>query len=630
MILHSVARSVRSKLMLVVLATTFMALLVSATALVVYDVRTYQASWVNDLVTQAEIIARASGPAIAFNDPAAARENLGLLKVRPKILAAAIYLPNGTRFATYSHSDADKPALPDRPDLEGYSIRGDQLVLYHPILEKNEMVGTVYLQARYELVERLRDYIAILVAVMACSLLIAALVAAWLQAAITKPILAVTNVAHEVIERRDFSLRVHKTTEDEIGVLVDAFNGMLNEVGQRAAALEASNRTLALEMNVRRSAEEALLTADRRKDEFLATLAHELRNPLAPLSTALEILRMAGGDADAAQRARDIMERQLKQMVRLVDDLLDVSRITTGKLTINKDRITLQTVVRDAVETVRSFIDSYAHVLIIDLPETPIYLEADATRLAQVFSNLLNNAAKYTTSGGRISFAAEQEGEQIVIRVTDSGIGISNDMLPRIFEMFTQADYSLERSHAGLGVGLTLAKRLVELHGGTIEARSAGLNRGSEFIVRLPTVPASAQLVAKAVNQDADGSLALHRILLADDNVDFATSMATLMRAMGHQVHITHDGAEALAAAGWFAPDFAFLDIGLPKLNGYDLARHLRALPATKHSILIAVTGWGQEKDRQLAHEAGFDHHMVKPVKLEHVQALLQGVWTKR
>jgi signal transduction histidine kinase/ActR/RegA family two-component response regulator len=624
MMLQTVARSIRSKLILVVLATTLMALLVAASAMLIHDLRAYQKSWIDDLMTQADLLARVSGPAIAFNDPRSAQENLALLKVRPKILAAAIYTPDDARFAEYVNSEIADNAFPDRPGFSGYRIDGDLLTVFHPIVENEEIVGTVYLRARYELRERMRNYIAIVAAVMAGSLIIAALVAAWLQAAITTPIIAVTNVARNVMQRRDFSLRVQKTTEDEIGVLVDAFNGMLNEVDRRAKALEQSNRTLAHEMNVRRGAEEALRLADRRKDEFLATLAHELRNPLAPLGTGLAILAREGGDSAASQKAREIMERQLKQMVRLVDDLLDVSRITTGKLAIRKDSVELQAVVHDAVETVRPFINQCGHTLTIDLPAASVYLDADATRLAQVFFNLLNNAAKYTNRGGRISFSAREEDGLIVIRVVDSGIGIAAEMQPKIFEMFTQADYSLERSHAGLGVGLTLAKRLVELHGGTIEVRSEGLNRGSEFIVKLPIASTGAKAQDEHTDSGADRPAALHRILLADDNVDFATSMATLMRALGHEVCVTHDGAQALAAAERFRPDFAFLDIGLPKLNGYDLARSLRALPATRHSTLVAVTGWGQEKDRQQAREAGFDHHMVKPVDLENILTILR------
>ncbi|MBA2690717.1 MAG: HAMP domain-containing protein, partial [Burkholderiales bacterium] len=386
---QAINRSVRRKLMLVVLATTFTALLVTAIALVVYNLRNYRQSSVEDLVAQADIIARASAPALTFDDPEAARANLALLKVKPKILAGAIYTPAGTLFATYAQNADLNSEFPRRPAADGYRIEGNQLTMFHSMVENKKIVGTVYLRAHYEFAERLVDHLSILSAVMVVSFLIAVLMSLWLQRAVTQPILDVATVARNVMQQRDFSLRVQTRTDDEIGVLVDAFNDMLAEVGRRAEALEASNRTLQHEMHERRGAEQALLLADRRKDEFLATLAHELRNPLAPLRTALHILSIADEDAGMAKSARDMMERQLKQMVRLVDDLLDVSRITTGKLTIRKDRIELGTVIRSAVEPVRSFIEARSHVLSIDLPQEPLYLDADSTRLAQVFSNLL-------------------------------------------------------------------------------------------------------------------------------------------------------------------------------------------------------------------------------------------------
>jgi signal transduction histidine kinase len=472
--------------------------------------------------------------------------------------------------------------------------------------------------------ERLQNYVMILLAVMFGSMVIAAGIAAWLQAAVTKPILEITDVARDVMRRRDFSLRAKKTSQDEIGVLVDAFNGMLSEVERRAGALEESNRELQQENKERRDAEQALRSADRRKVEFLATLAHELRNPLAPISNGLMLLRMAGNDAAIAKNAREIMERQLGQMVRLVDDLIDVSRISTGRLGIKKERVELQAVVHNAVEIVASFIEKRGHALRIELPTEPVWVDADPTRLAQVFSNLLNNAAKYTDQGGCITFHAELDGAGVRVRVTDNGIGIPAEMLTNIFDMFTQVDQSLERSQAGLGVGLTLARRLVELHGGTLKARSAGSGQGSSFEIRLPL---ARDIVPGAGLQHWAGDeppLVRHRVLLADDNVDFATTLATLLRGLGHEVLVTHDGEQALQAADGFRPDFGFLDIGLPKCNGYDLARGLRARAITERSVLVAVTGWGQEKDRQLAVEAGFDHHLVKPVKLAQIQEILR------
>jgi signal transduction histidine kinase/ActR/RegA family two-component response regulator len=423
------------------------------------------------------------------------------------------------------------------------------------------------------------------------------------------------------MQRRDFSLRVPGKEKGEIGVLIDAFNDMLAELGRRSHALQEANATLEHEMQVRERAEQALIVADRRKDEFLATLAHELRNPLAPIRTGLDILRLRSGDAQATQRATDIMERQLRQMVRLVDDLLDVSRINTGKFTIKSGRVELKAVVNDALEVVRPYIDLHGHELQIDLPDRPVFLNGDATRLAQILSNLLNNAAKYTNRGGRVSLKATVEDRTLVLVVADTGIGIEPEMLHSVFEMFVQVDSTLERSTAGLGVGLSLARKLVELHGGSIEAHSAGLGHGSQFVVRLPIV-VDPELPAKPTPASFI-SAETYRILLADDNVDFVNSIGALLTAMGHSVVITHNGPDALAAAKRFCPDYAFLDIGLPQMSGYDLARGIRGLSCGAMTVMIAVTGWGQEKDRQLAFEAGFDHHMVKPVRFEQIEEIL-------
>ena len=425
------------------------------------------------------------------------------------------------------------------------------------------------------------------------------------------------------MERRDFSLRVPRTTRDEVGFLVDAFNAMLAEVGRRAQALEETNRSLSREMDDRREAEEALRAADRRKDEFLATLAHELRNPLAPLRNALAILKLSGSDTRAAEQAREMMERQLTQMVRLVDDLLDVSRITTGKLSLRKDRVELQAVLRSAIDTVMPFIETRRHVLHVALPQAPIMLVADATRLAQVFSNLMHNAAKFTPPGGRIEVKGEREGTYVTVRVVDNGIGIDPGQLHAVFEMFAQADHSLERTHAGLGVGLTLARRLVELHGGTLEAASAGLGHGSQFIVRLPIAAAEVVETPRTPVPGPAGATSGRRILIVDDNQDFANSLALILRAMDNDVRVAHDGAAGLALARDWRPDVGFLDIGLPRLNGYDLARSLRSDPATASMRLIAVTGWGQEKDRREAFDAGFDQHFVKPIDPARVPGIL-------
>ena len=350
------------------------------------------------------------------------------------------------------------------------------------------MTRDFFLRGAYDLEGLLRDYLGILGLVLIASLAFALLLSAGLQRTITQPILAVTDVARRVIERRDFSLRVVKTTHDEIGYLVDAFNAMLAEVGRRAEALEASNLSLSRETAERREAEEALRIADRRKDEFLAMLAHELRNPLAPLRNALEILRRCGADTPLARDARAMMERQLRQMVRLVDDLLDVSRITTGKLTLRSGPVLLADVVTSAVDTARPLIERRDHALRVSVPAEPVWIVADATRLAQVFANLLNNAANYTEPGGHIELVARVDDASVAVSIRDDGIGIAPHMLGAVFQMFAQADRSLERVQGGLGVGLTLARHLVELHGGTIAARSDGVGTGSEFMVTLPRI----------------------------------------------------------------------------------------------------------------------------------------------
>jgi signal transduction histidine kinase/ActR/RegA family two-component response regulator len=617
--MRSPDRSIRSKLMLVVLATAVTALVVVAIALIVYESRAYERQTADGLMTQAQVLGRASAPALVFDDPIAARENLALLKVQPQIRAAAIYTPAGRLFASYGSTDVLGPGFPRAPRADGYLIEGAEIVVFRRIVEDRDVLGTVYLRAGYDLDARLRDYLGILGLVLIASLALALLLSAALQRAITRPIIAVTDVARQVIERRDFSLRVAKTTHDEVGYLVDAFNAMLAEVGRRADALEASNATLSRESAERREAEEALRAADRRKDEFLAILAHELRNPLAPLRNALEILKRCGAGSPMGREARQMMERQLRQMVRLVDDLLDVSRITTGKLALRTEVVELRDVVRSAVDTAKPLIEARQHALAVALPDAPVFVVADPTRLAQVFSNLLNNAANYTEPGGRIELRAAADDEQVGVRVIDNGIGIAPEMIGPVFQMFAQADGSLERVHGGLGVGLTLARHLVELHGGSIEAHSAGVGRGSEFIVRLPRAAADTAALPVRRESAAVPANASRRILIADDNVDFATSLEAILTTLGHDVRVAHDGLAAVDVAAVFAPEIAFLDIGLPGRNGYDLARSLRALPQTAGCRLVAVTGWGQGDDRQRSSEAGFELHLVKPVEPQQI-----------
>jgi signal transduction histidine kinase/ActR/RegA family two-component response regulator len=363
-----------------------------------------------------------------------------------------------------------------------------------------------------------------------------------------------------------------------------------------------------------RDAERALRDANRRKDEFLATLAHELRNPLAPIRNAVHFMKIRGHADAALENARDIIDRQVRQMARLVDDLLDVSRISRGRIELQREPINLTIALENAVEACRPAIEQAGHSLALDLGDRDLYVDADLVRLSQVFANLLNNAAKYTPSGGRISLSAQRHDGRAVVTVADDGIGIPPEMLEQIFEMFVQVDSSLARSHGGLGIGLTLAKQLVQLHGGHIEARSEGTGRGSAFVVTLPLrAPAS---VAREAGPEAErraGPRPL-RILIADDNVDSAESLSVLLRSMRHETAVAYDGRQALEAYGTFRPDVAILDIGMPQLDGYSLARAIRAIDEGSACVLIALTGWGHAQDKQRALDAGFDEHLTKPV----------------
>ncbi|WP_166819864.1 PAS domain S-box protein [Thalassoroseus pseudoceratinae] len=367
-----------------------------------------------------------------------------------------------------------------------------------------------------------------------------------------------------------------------------------------------------------------LSEADRRKNEFLATLAHELRNPLAPIRTGLEALKLAEDDPKMRQEVRETMERQAEQMVHLIDDLLDVSRITQGKLKLRLRRVELADVMRSAVEATRPFIDEVGHDLSVNIPEQPVLLQADPTRLAQVLSNLLNNAAKYTIEKGQISLSAEPHEKDVVVAVKDTGLGIPAEMRERIFEMFGQIEHTTEGGYAGLGIGLTLVKTLVELHGGSIEVHSEGANQGSEFTVRLPRLldTTAPKTDTKETSEKVEGKTC-HRILVVDDNTAAATMLKMVVKMLGHDVRMAHDGQEAVEVAGKFLPDVVLMDLGMPKMNGYEAARYIREQPWGKKMMLVALTGWGQEEDKRQTKNAGFDHHLVKPAEPADLQQIL-------
>ncbi len=388
---------------------------------------------------------------------------------------------------------------------------------------------------------------------------------------------------------------------------------------------------IALDITERKHAEQALRDADRKKDTFIATLAHELRNPLAPIKNAVGVLRQGGPvDAQVLAWCRDVIDRQVGQMTRLLEDLLDVSRMTRGQFALRREQLSLAMVIEQAIEIAQPLVDAAGHTLELALPAQPIVIEGDLTRLAQVFSNLLINAAKFTEPQGRITLAVALQGEEAVVSVSDNGIGIAAEQIPHIFEMFGQAQSAADGTQSGLGIGLSLARGFVEMHGGRISVRSDGIGQGSIFVVRLP-VAQSAATAEATVPADTTAGTATptsgkRRVLIADDLRDSADSLALLLEAMGHEVHVAYDGAEALQAIETLRPEVALLDLGMPKLSGYEVCRRIRGLPWGGGLTMIAQSGWGQEDDRRRTRDAGFDHHIVKPIDPVALDALLRSL----
>jgi signal transduction histidine kinase len=389
--------------------------------------------------------------------------------------------------------------------------------------------------------------------------------------------------------------------------------------------LYRQHQQIAAQRDELKAQSDALQEADRRKDEFLATLAHELRNPLAPLRHGLDILRKNPDSAEAGV-LREMMDRQLVHLVRLIDDLLDVSRVSQGKIELRKDTIRAEDVVRAAIEASRPLIDSAGHTLITDIPAEPIWLDADLTRLAQVVGNLLNNAAKYTPEGGRIAVSLRRDTGEAVIAVTDNGLGIPADMQSKVFQLFAQIDHHLDRARGGLGIGLALVRQLVAMHGGSVTAESAGIGKGSTFTVRIPMAATAGTMPEAERAAPPQAQTRALKVLVVDDNDVVAQTVGWMLEAIGHDYHIVHDGRQALQAAREFRPDVILLDIGLPVMDGYEVCRGLRQDEAFKHTPIIAQTGWGQDRDKARASEAGFDHHLVKPVALDDLERLLAEV----
>jgi signal transduction histidine kinase/ActR/RegA family two-component response regulator len=617
--------TVRGKLMAVVLLTTALALVVAGITMLTHDLSVYRQSWVSDLSTEASILALSTAPALAFDDHEVAQRNLSAMRARAAVLVAALYSPDGTLYASFVRQGASPPASRIPTAVLGTHISAQYVDLSQPVVFNAERLGTIYLRARYDLMGRITAYLSIFALVTLLSMLVALALSTALQKIITRPLDEMATVARQVVDRRDYSLRAHATTQDEIGLVVAAFNSMLDEVQSRARALEQSNTALTGEVADRQAAEEALREADRRKDEFLATLAHELRNPLAPIRHAVKLLEAPGANDRQRQWGREVIARQVQRMALLLDDLLDVSRITRGRLDLKKDYVELASLVASAVETARPLIDSKQHILQIELPTEPLELEVDPLRLSQALSNLLTNAAKYTDAQGQILLRVSLDAQRLTLLVKDSGIGLSPAAIPRLFEMFSQIDSAIDRAEGGLGIGLALVKGLVALHGGTVEARSSGAGHGSEFSIHLPRSVIISRRLTAEVEQSVVVTVAGPRgkVMVVDDNRDAADTLSLVLRMSGHEVLVGHSGKDALELGSREHPDAIILDIGMPDMTGYEAARRVRREAWGRQVLLVAVTGWGQEDDKEKARAAGFDRHLTKPIDPNQLEDVL-------
>jgi signal transduction histidine kinase len=595
--------TVRARLMRVALVTTAIALGLAGLAMLTQDLLVYRSSWASGLSTEAAILALSTAPALEFDDHDLAQRNVSALQARREVLAAALYTANGDLYASYARNHADLPR--QLRNGEFLRVRGDLAELAQPIRRDGETLGFIYLRAAYNLWGRVGAYLGIFVLVTLPSMAVAFLLASRLQRRITEPLDSVAAAAREIVAHRNYAVRAKKTSDDEIGVLVDAFNNMLEEVEARSHELRE---------------------ADRRKDEFLATLAHELRNPLAPIRHGVRLLESSEVTEGQSRWAREVISRQVQRMALLLDDLLDVSRITRGRLDLKFETVELKAVVRAAVETVRPLLDSKQHQLSIDLPEESMALKVDPLRLSQSVSNLLTNAAKYTDPGGQISLVVQLLPGGLSMSVKDNGIGFDAHSFTEMFTMFAQVTSAIDRAEGGLGIGLALVRGLIELHGGTVEASSPGIGRGSEFVIHLPRSVVSsvgAPDDAAEMRESATAGNGELKILVADDNRDAADSMTMILKLNGHEVSVAYSGEEALRIARETSPAVMILDIGMPGLSGYEVAAAVRREPWGAQILLLAVTGWGQAGDKDRARAAGFDHHLTKPVDLDQVERLM-------
>ena len=507
------------------------------------------------------------------------------------------------------------------PGMDGFETAS--LIHEHPRFERTPIIFVTGVHVTE--LDRLRgyklgavDYVSIPVVPEILRSKVAVLVELHLQRRELQKLNSSLAAANAQLELANTNLQAEKNRELE----------RLNSHLKRAnSELEQTNRILQSEVAERARVETALKAADKHKDEFLAVLAHELRNPLAPIRNAVEIMRRSALTDPQLSWSRDVIERQVKHLTRLVDDLLDVSRITRGNINLSREPIPIATIVARAIETIQPLITEQRHELVVEMSEDVLEVEGDLTRLTQVLGNLLNNAAKYTDPGGRITLSTRRQEMDVEIRVRDNGIGIPPELLPRLFQLFTQVDAAAHRAQGGLGIGLALVRQLVQMHGGSVTAYSDGPSQGSEFLIRLPLRMRQTREIMASGDMShpslGNGTKAGHRILLADDNRDALDSLATLLQCDGHEVHTAADGAEALAVAAEYRPNVVLLDIGMPKLDGYEVARRIRAEPWGQATVLIALTGWGQDEDRRRSREVGFNSHLVKPLDPDALSKLL-------
>jgi signal transduction histidine kinase/CheY-like chemotaxis protein len=603
--------SVRWKLMVVALITTAIALVVSSATLLMHEFHVYRTGLISDLSSEANILALSTGPALAFDDHRTADRNVKALEARPAVLVAAIYGANGHLYASYVRPDAMAPPalLPRVPG--GGRVSGRRIEITQSVEQNGERLGTIYVRGRYDVAGQVDAFLGVTGLVGLLSLGVALALSTLLQRSITRRLSAIGDIAQQVIRERDYSRRAPAGGEDEIGLLVAAFNNMLDEVQSRTHELIQS--------------ETALKEADRRKDEFLAILAHELRNPLAPIRHAVNLLELPTLDERRRAWSREVIGRQVQRMALLLDDLLDVSRITRNKLQLKISRVELSALVRSAVEVARPLIETKGQELRIQLSLGPTELEVDPLRLSQALSNLLTNAAKYTDAGGTIELHAQLTDSELLFTVRDTGIGLAAEAIPNLFGMFSQVQGASNRGEGGLGIGLALVRGLITLHGGSVEAQSEGPGRGSTFTIHLPRsvvlTPRADKPSERNPSRKANGAPC--SVLIADDNRDAADTLALLLTAVGYDTCVAHSGREALDLARHKQPEVLILDIGMPDMTGHELARLVRTEAWGSRALLIAATGWGQKEDKVRAAAAGFDHHLTKPVAPEALQGLL-------